>query len=81
MSHEGSQLRPHFNQSLESHKMHLPCYLKWPSILGLNRGICVCPIVEDIFLSHIDSLLEELYNQRGEQKGFHREGCITKISQ
>jgi hypothetical protein len=59
--------------------MDLFCCSKWPSSLGFDHGRLVNPIIHDILPSHINTLLETIFNQRGEEEGHPNKGCVIKI--
>jgi len=47
---------------------------KWDSSLKDRHGGHVCPIVENILLRNINTLLQEVFKRRGETRGIPCKG-------
>lgn len=52
---------------------------KWSSNLGLDHGGLVNLIIHDNFLLHIDTLLEKIFEKRGENEGPPNKGGFINI--
>jgi hypothetical protein len=48
--------------------MRLPDHPKWPSILGINHGKCVCFIVKDVFISKTLTFFCSTSSDKGQNK-------------